>query len=200
MLCGGLLFLDLADDLFETQNRAYGVELMIKKNIGKLNGWISYTYSRSMLRQSDPNAKEVINNGQWYSAPYDKPHDIKVVGNYKFTHRYSLSVNFDYSTGRPVTLPVGKYQYAGGTRLVYSDRNSYRIPDYMRLDLAIIIEPGHYLKQFTHMSLTFGVYNVTGRKNAYSIYYTTAGGTKVTGHMLSVFACPIPYVNLNLKF
>ncbi|MBQ0123340.1 MAG: TonB-dependent receptor [Bacteroidales bacterium] len=191
---------NLADDLFETQNRAYGVELMIKKNIGKLNGWISYTYSRSMLRQSDPNAKEVINNGQWYSAPYDKPHDIKVVGNYKFTHRYSLSVNFDYSTGRPVTLPVGKYQYAGGTRLVYSDRNSYRIPDYMRLDLAIIIEPGHYLKQLTHLSFTIGCYNVTGRKNPYSVFFTTNGGAAISGHMLSVFATQIPYVNFNLKF
>ncbi|MBR5055107.1 MAG: TonB-dependent receptor, partial [Bacteroidales bacterium] len=130
----------------------------------------------------------------------DKPHDFKFVGNYKFTHRYSLSANVDYSTGRPVTIPVGKYIYGGGVRLAYSDRNGYRIPDYFRLDLAMNIEPGHYLKKLTHMSVTFGVYNVTGRKNAYSVFYNTSGGSKVAGHMISVFSVPVPYANLNLKF
>ena len=98
-----------------------------------------------------------------------------------------------------MTSPLGRYEYDGGVRLVYSERNGYRIPDYFRLDLAFIIEPGHYLKQLTHLSLTFGCYNVTGRKNPYSIYYTS-DGYNVSGHMLSVFATQIPYVNLNLKF
>ena len=191
---------NLADDLIETENKAFGVELMAKKTIGKLNGWISYTYSRSLLREMEDRGIETINGGEWYKASYDKPHDLKIVTNYKFTHRYSVSVNLDYSTGRPVTVPTGKYRYANGWRLVYSDRNTYRIPDYFRLDLALIVEPGHYLKQLTHMSFTFGVYNVTGRKNPYSIYYTTNGGGKIDGHMLSVFACQIPYINLNLKF
>jgi hypothetical protein len=190
---------NLADDLIETENRSYGVELMVKKTFGKLNGWVSYTWSRSQLREMEDRGVLTINGGDWYNAPYDKPHDVKVVGNYKFTHRFSLSVNLDYSTGRPVTVPVGRYEYGGGTRLVYSDRNSYRIPDYFRLDLAFIVEPGHYLKQLTHMSFTIGCYNVTGRKNPYSIYYSS-DGTNVTGHMLSVFAVPVPYVNFNLKF
>ena len=190
---------NLADDLIETENRSYGVEVMAKKNIGKLNGWISYTWSRSMLREMEDRGISTINGGDWYNAAYDKPHDVKVVANYKFTHRYSLSVNLDYSTGRPVTIPVGKYDYAGGSRLVYSERNGYRIPDYFRLDLAIIVEPGHYLRQLTHMSFTIGCYNVTGRKNPYSIYYT-AQGSRISGHMLCVFASPIPYVNFNLKF
>lgn len=191
---------NLADDLFETENRSYGAEIMIKKSIGKLNGWISYTYSRSQLRQSDREAKELVNEGNWYNAPYDKPHDVKVVANYKFTHRFSFSANFDYSTGRPVTLPIGKYEYSGGTRLVYSERNSYRIPDYLRLDLAFIIEPSHYLRQLAHLSVTIGCYNVTGRKNPYSVFYTTNSGSRISGHMLSVFATQIPYVTLNLKF
>jgi Outer membrane receptor for ferrienterochelin and colicins len=190
---------NLADDLVETENRAYGVEVMVKKTLGKLNGWVSYTWSRSLLREMEDRGVMTINRGEWYNAPYDKPHDLKVVANYKFTHRYSISANLDYSTGRPVTVPVGYYQYANGTRLVYSDRNSYRIPDYFRLDLAIIVEPGHYLKQLTHMSFTFGCYNVTGRKNPYSIYYTS-DNKKISGHMLSVFAVPVPYVNFNLKF
>ena len=190
---------NLADDLVETENRAYGVEVMAKKTLGKLNGWVSYTYSRSRLREMEDRGVETINGGRWYNAPHDKPHEVKVVANYKFTHRYSLSANLDYSTGRPVTIPVGRYFYDGGVRLVYSERNGYRIPDYFRLDLAFIVEPGHYLKQLTHMSLTFGCYNVTGRKNAYSIYYTS-DGYNVTGHMMSVFATQIPYINLNLKF
>ena len=190
---------NLADDLIETENRSYGVELMVKKTLGKLNGWVSYTWSRSQLREMEDRGVMTINRGEWYNAAYDKPHDLKVVGNYKFTHRYSLSVNLDYSTGRPVTVPIGRYYYGDGMRLMYSDRNSYRIPDYFRLDLAIIVEPGHYLKQLTHMSFTIGCYNVTGRKNPYSIYYTS-DGNRVTGHMLSVFAVPVPYVNFNLKF
>lgn len=191
---------NLADDLVTTEGKAYGVEFMVKKPLGKLNGWISYTYSRSQLRENEDRGFETINGGEWYAAPHDKPHDVKLVGNYKFTHRYSISVNMDYSTGRPVTIPIGKYLYSGGHRLYYSDRNSYRIPDYFRLDLALIVEPSHYLKQLTHLSVTLGVYNVTGRKNAYSIFYTTNGGQRVSGHMLSVFAVPIPYINLNLKF
>ena len=185
----------LADDLVETYGKAYGVELMAKKTSGKLTGWISYSYSRSLLREMEDRGVETINGGAWYNAPHDKPHEVKLVGNYKFTHRYSLSVNLDYSTGRPVTLPIGTYEYGGGIRLAYSQRNTYRIPDYFRLDLAVNIDPGHYLRQFSHMSWTIGVYNVTARKNAYSVFFN---GTD--SYMLSVFACPIPYINLNLKF
>ncbi len=185
----------LADDLVETYGRAYGVELMAKKSSGKLTGWLSYSYSRSQLCEMADRGVETINGGAWYNAPYDKPHEVKLVSNYKFTHRYSLSVNMDYATGRPVTLPIGTYWYGGGNRLAYSQRNAYRIPDYFRLDLALNVDPGHYLKQFSHMSLTFGVYNVTARKNAYSVFFE---GTE--SYLLSVFAFPIPYINLNLKF
>jgi len=191
---------NLVNDLIRTRGRAYGVELMAKKSLGKLNGWISYAYARTRLKEMEDRGVATINGGEWYNAPYDKPHEVKMVANYKFTHRYSISCNLDYSTGRPVTLPVASYYYSGGRKLLYSERNGYRIPDYFRLDLALNVEPGHYLKQLTHLSFTLGVYNVTGRKNAYSIYYDTSGGTTITGHMLSVFATQIPYLNLNLKF
>ena len=191
---------NLADDLVETTGKAYGIEFMAKKTSGKLTGWVSYTYARTQLRESADRGVETINGGQWYNAPHDKPHEVKLVGNYKFTHRYSLSVNLDYSTGRPVTLPVGYYYYGGGKRLAYSSRNNYRIPDYFRLDLAMNIEPGHYLRQLTHMSWTIGVYNVTGRRNAYSVFFTADEAGNISGRMLSIFAYPVPYVNLNLKF
>lgn len=191
---------DLASDLVTTEGRSYGVELMMRKQTGRLTGWISYTWSRARLRETEDRGVETINGGAWYNAPYDKPHDVKLVGNYKFTHRYSLSVNLDYSTGRPVTIPVGQYMYGNAIRFMYSERNAHRIPDYFRMDLAFNIEPGHYFKAFTHMSATFGCYNVTGRKNPYSVFYTTSGGQMVQGYMVSVFATQIPYVSLNLKF
>ena len=191
---------NLPADLVETYGKAYGVEFMVKKTLGKLSGWLAYTYSRTLLKEMEDRGVETINGGAWYNAPHDKPHDFKLVGNYKFTHRYSLSVNVDYSTGRPVTIPVAVYKYGGGYRLAYSARNGYRIPDYFRMDVALNIDPGHYLRKLTHMSFTIGVYNVTGRKNPYSVYYTTLGGTSIQGYMVSVFATPVPYINLNLKF
>lgn len=191
---------NLADDVVETRGRAYGVELMIKKPLGKLNGWISYTYSKTELQEKTDRGVNTINRGEWYPAAYDKPHDVKFIGNYKFTHRFSVSLNVDYSTGRPVTIPVSRYIYGGGNRLFYSDRNEYRIPDYFRMDAAINIEPSHNLKKLTHFSITLGVYNVTGRKNAFSVYYTTDSGKSIQGNMLTIFGAPIPYLNINMKF
>ncbi len=192
---------NLAADLVRTEGKSYGAEFMVRKSLGKLSGWISYTYSRAFLRETQEDDPYPINQGQWYSAPHDKPHSLKMSGNYKFTHRYSISANVDYSTGRPITVPIGYFSYGGIRRLAYSDRNSYRIPDYFRLDLAVNVEPGHYLRQLAHLSFTLGVYNVTGRKNAYSVYYTMEEGSSVPqGYMISVFATQIPYINLNLKF
>jgi len=186
-------------DVIETRGRAYGVEIMLKRSLGRLNGWISYTYSRTQLKQDDPRVAEPVNKGNWYPAPYDKPHDLKLVGNFKFTHRFSLSMNLDYSTGRPITMPIGTYHYAGGWRLLYGDRNAHRIPDYFRLDISFNIEPSHKLTLLTHSSFTIGVYNVTGRKNPYSVFFRTEGIT-VNSYMLSIFGSPIPYITYNIRF
>lgn len=190
---------DIETDVLSTEGRAYGLELMVKKNQGKLNGWISYTYSRTQLRQSDDRIIDPVNKGDWYSADYDKPHDIKLVGNYRFTHRFSVSMNCDYSTGRPITLPVSKYSFEGGEYVFFSDRNKYRIPDFFRLDLAFNIEPSHHLTLLTHSTISFGVYNLTGRKNAYSVYYVAEEG-RIKGYKLAIFGVPIPYISYNIKF
>ena len=199
---GALLSMNpnLADELVPVRGKAYGVEFMVRKPAGSLTGWVSYTYSRSLLQEMTDRGYDTINGGDWYNAPYDKPHEFKLSGIYAFTHRYSLSLNIDYSTGRPVTIPVGKYMYDGMWRLSYSDRNSYRIPDYFRMDAAINIDPGHYLKALAHASFTIGVYNITGRKNPYSIYFRTDSRGEVKGYMLSVFATQVPYVNINILF
>ena len=186
-------------DVISTQGRAYGVELMLKKTQGKLNGWLSYSYSKTELRQNDKRDEYPVNRGEWYPAAYDKPHEFKLAGNYKFTQRYSVSLNCDYSTGRPITLPTSKYEYAGGEVVYYSERNQYRIPDFFRLDLAVNIEPSHKLTLLTHSSVSFGVYNLTGRKNAYSVYYTAENGV-LKGYMMSIFGAPVPYISYNIKF
>ena len=186
-------------DVLNTQGRAYGVELMVKKTQGMLNGWISYTYSRTELKQKDKRIADPVNGGDWYPADYDKPHDIKFVGNYKFTHRFSFSLNCDYSTGRPITLPVSKYNYAGGEFVYFSDRNKYRIPDFFRMDVSFNIEPSHHLTLLTHSTISFGCYNITGRDNAYSVYYVSENG-KMRGYKLAIFGSPIPYISYNIKF
>ncbi|MDR2586011.1 MAG: TonB-dependent receptor [Prevotellaceae bacterium] len=190
----------IEEDAVETEGKAYGLELMLKKSMGKLNGWLAYTYSKTMLRESGIKESYEINEGRWYPAVYDKPHDVKLILNYKFTQRYSFSTNLDFSSGRPVTIPISVYYYGGGYRLEYSNRNQYRIPDYFRLDLAFNIEPSHNLTLLTHSIITFGVYNVTGRKNAFSVYYQTNEGRKIQGYMLSIFGAPIPYINYTIKF
>ena len=191
----------LETDVISTEGKAYGVELQAKKPLGKLNGWVSYTFSRSLLRQDDKRVAVPLNDGDWYPLEYDRPHEVKAVLNFKFTERYSLSSNFDYATGRPTTLPAGKYFNSYSQRYMpyYTDRNKYRIPDYMRLDLAFNIEPTHRLTSFLHTSFSIGVYNALARKNAYNIYYVTEGN-EIKGYKLSVFGTAIPYVSLNIRF
>lgn len=195
-----LMNADLYQDIVRTRQKAYGIELMAKKSTGRLSGWISYTWSRSFLQ--DISGKQwLVNRGNWYRSSADKPHEFQFAGNYALTRRYSFSLNVDYSTGRPVTVPVGYAQYEGGNRLVYSERNGYRVPDYFRVDVAFNIDPGHYLKALAHASFTIGCYNVTGRHNAYSVYFDAKGGrASAFGHLVSIFAVPVPYVNLNIMF
>ena len=188
-------------DVVGTQGHAYGIELQLRKLYGKLNGWVSYTYARTQLRQKAADGKLAINGGEWFPADYDSPHQFKLVGNYKITRRYSCSLNADYSSGRPFTAPVGKFynDRTGGFVPIYSDRNGCRMPYYLRLDGSFNIEPSHHLTNLTHSWLTVGVYNMLGRKNAYSIYYKTEG-REVQGYKLSIFGAPIPYVTYNIKF
>ena len=191
----------LETDVIATKGKAYGIELQAKKPLGKLNGWVSYTYSRSKLKQDDKRVAMPLNDGEWYPSEYDRPHDVKAVLNYKITERYSFSSNFNYATGRPTTVPAGKYYDTYSQRYMpfYTNRNTYRIPDYMRLDLAFNIEPTHKLTSFMHTSFSIGVYNALARKNAYSIYYVNEG-SQIKGYKLSVFGTAIPYVSMNIRF
>jgi len=186
-------------DVINTNGKAYGIEFLVRKTAGKLTGIMSYTYSRTLLQQNDPTVLPPVNNGAWYPANYDQPNDFKFTGAYHISHRYSFSMNVAYNTGRPITLPIAKYEYDGSERVYYSERNQYRVPDYFRSDISINIEGNHKIHQRTHNSWTVGVYNVTGSKNAYSTYFTETGGI-ISGYKLSIFAAPIPFVNYNINF
>jgi len=96
-------------------------------------------------------------------------------------------------------LPISKFSYAGGEFVYYSERNQYRIPDFFRMDIAFNIEPSHKLTLLTHSTFSIGVYNVTGRKNAYSVYYISEEG-KLQGYKMAIFGAPIPYLSYNIKF
>lgn len=192
---------ELHDDLIVAQGKAYGAELQLKKNTGRLTGWISYAYARTFLRQHEKGVALPINDGNWYPAEYDHPHEVNVVTNFKFTKRYSMSVNLDYSTGRPTTIPAGKYyDYKRYEYLpFYTDRNTYRQPDNFRMDVSFNFEPSHHLTLLTHSWFTIGCYNVTAHRNVYSLYYKPERGT-IQGNRLSIFGAPIPYISYNIKF
>jgi hypothetical protein len=188
----------IEQDILQGTGKAYGAEFLFRKRNGKLNGWLSYTYSRTFL-QMNGGLNEKINGGNFYPANYDKPHDVSLVGNYKFTRRYSLSMNFVYTTGRPITYPLGQYQFGGGYKINYSDRNEFRVPDYIRLDLGVNIEGNHKVKTLVHGFWSISIYNVLGRKNVYSIYFKSENGV-IQGYKLSIFGAPIPTITYNFKF
>jgi hypothetical protein len=196
---GAVLLLNphLETDVVNAQGRAYGVEVLLRKTEGKINGWLSYTYARSLVQVNT--GTDVVNNGNWYPSNYDKPHDVTLVGNYRFSRRFSTSLNFNYSTGRPITLPLAKYYIDNALRVYYSDRNAYRVPDYFRFDFALNMEGNHKVKQFSHSSWTLAVYNLTGRRNPYSVYFQTVNG-QIKGYKLSIFGQPIPTVTYNFRF
>lgn len=190
---------NIEQDVLASDGKAYGVEFLIRKISGKLNGWLSYTYSRTLLKTDSPYPEEVVNAGKFYPSNYDKPHDMTLVGNYQLSQRFSVSLNFTYSTGRPITLPISKFNYGGTTRVLYSDRNKYRIPDTYRADVSVNILGSHKIKTFVHSSWSLGVYNVTGRKNPYSVYFDAKDG-QVKGYQLSIFGSPIPFITYNFRF
>ncbi|WP_226332515.1 TonB-dependent receptor domain-containing protein [Echinicola marina] len=194
-----LLNNEIEQDVLNTEGKAYGLELMIKKPTGRLNGWFSYSFSRSLLRTASDEFSEKVNDGNWYPSNFDQPQDLMLVANYEFNKRAHVAINANYSTGRPITLPVAKFYYNGSEQVYYSDRNAYRIPDYFRIDLALNLEGSHKVKKLAHASWSLGVYNVLGRDNPYSVYYTPVNGI-LKGYQLSIFAQPIPYVTYNFKF
>ena len=188
----------LETDILNGNGKAYGIELMLKKQLGTITGWISYTYSRVLLKVDGKFEEEKINGGNYFPANYDKPNDLKIVANAKFFRRLNFTTNFIYNTGRPITYPVAYYNFMNINRVFYSERNEFRIPDYLRLDFAATLNGNLKAKKLNHSSLTFTVYNVLGRRNPYSIFFKAEDGV-VKGYQMSIFGQPIFMVTYNFR-
>ena len=189
----GYLLLD--GELRTGKGRSYGIEFLVRKNVGKFTGWISYTYSRSFRTIKG------INYGSEYRSPYDRPHNFVIVANYDLNPRISLAANWIYNTGVPVTFPYGQYTINGMTYAVYNNRrNESRYPDYHRLDLSFTCKLGKLdkNKRWQH-DINVSVYNAYARHNTWAITFDQdEQGGMVTKNMYLFSA--VPSISYNVKF
>ncbi|MDP5121830.1 MAG: TonB-dependent receptor, partial [Spirosomaceae bacterium] len=187
-------------ELLQGFNRSYGLELMASKKKGELTGWVNYTYSRSLNQVNEgPALSQQVNFGNFYAANYDRPHTFNssiVINQGKY---HDFSFNFTYSTGRPFTTPTGSILFQEQVFPFYDVRNNARLPDYHRLDFAWnIYNPSMKDRRFKG-NWTFTIYNLYGRKNAYSIFLRTVG-TRVEANRLTIFGAPMPSLSYNFTF
>ncbi|MFY0626725.1 MAG: carboxypeptidase-like regulatory domain-containing protein [Reichenbachiella sp.] len=186
-------------DILQGKGRSYGLELSLKKSSGWLTGWINYTYSRSLIQLNGNHPEEIVNGGSFFPTGYDKPHYINSITNYKFTRRFTMTLNLVYATGVPATFPTGIWDYQGSENILYSERNAHRIPDYFRMDIGVNLDGSHKLKKLAHSSWSFSVYNILGRDNVYSVFFRVEEG-EVKGYKMSVFSHAIPTITYNFRF
>ncbi len=188
-----LLNENIEANILSGTGRSYGTEFYLKKKIGRLNGWVSYTLART------ENKIEGINNFDWYPSKYDKTHDFSIVTNYQLNKRWSVSASWVYYTGNAVTFPSGKYEFDGQIWPYYTERNAYRMPDYHRLDINFHLK-GKKTRRY-ESGWDFSFYNLYNRKNAYTINFeeseTVEGTTEAV--KLSLFGI-VPSITWNFKF
>jgi len=186
----------LETELLQGQGRAYGLELIVRKTQGRFTGWVSYTLARSE-RQI-----EGINRGEYYPSNYDKLHDLSVVGSWAINPKLTLSGNFAFMTGRPITYPDARYNFEGIVVPRYGNRNGARTPAYHRFDLALNWKPGKHPERRWKGEWVFGVYNIYGRRNPYSIFFrqNEDNPLQTEAVRLSIFGAPLPYVTYNFTF
>lgn len=181
------------------QGKAYGAEFLIKKNLGVVTGWLAYTYSRSFFQSQGLFSEEQINRNEWFPSNYDKPHEVNFILSRKMYPRGLFNFTVNYATGRPVNAVNASYVLNGGLVVPdYSDRNRYRIPDYFRVDLSYTVE-----KVFSKKgdSLNFGVYNLFGRKNAYSVFWQKDGDSKeLRPYRLAILGAIFPSITYSIQW
>ncbi len=195
---GAELFLneEIETELLHGSGESKGMELLVKKAQGKLTGWVGYTWAKTTR------TVEGINNGNPYPSSYDRTHDLSIVSNYELNERWNLSANFVFSTGSPTSYPVAKYNIQGNQVYEYSSRNSNRIPNYHRLDLSATYDFKKNKNRRFKQSINFSIYNVYGRRNAYSITpEANEDNLQQTEFVrLSIIGAPIPSITYNFKF
>ncbi|UGU15371.1 TonB-dependent receptor [Sinomicrobium kalidii] len=181
--------------------RAYGLEFLLRKKKGRLQGWMSYTLSRSEQRTPPRTPRETgINHGEWYNTPYNKTHDFSLTGSYMFNKKLTMGLNFIAQSGQPVTYPDGYYEYQGVQFPSYSGRNDENLPAYHRLDLSLTYTPRPEKEKGWQSEWVFGIYNLYNRKNAASITFRQDRETaRNEAVRLSIFGI-VPSISYNFKF
>ncbi len=196
-----VLFLNrhLETELLSGKGRAYGAELYIRRLKGWWTGWISYTYSQTQVQVASQNKSESINAGEWYPSNYNKPHILNMVVNRRLSKGGAISFILAYNSGRPLTAIESSYIAGGAVVPIYSNRNQYTIPDYIRFDFSFTI--GNVINKLDD-SLVFSVYNLFGRENAYSVFYQRPASTYLIPkpYQLSILGSPLPSLTYNFKF
>ena len=195
----------VANDNIETVilpgiSRAYGMELLLRKNSGRHRYWIAYTLSKSEQKTPGRNSNENgINMSKWYNTPYDKTHDFSINSEYNINKKLKIVGNFIFQTGQPTNYPNSQYNYMNLNVPNYGERNSQRLPNYHRLDINLTLTPNRNDKKI-ESSWVFGIYNIYDRDNASSIIFRRNNETlKNEAVQISIFGI-VPSVTYNFKF
>lgn len=190
----------LVADIQQAEGRAYGAELLLRKAKGKVNGWLSYTLSRSERRIVSNLNESTVSNGEFFLSNFDRPHNLNFAANWKASRLWTIASNFVYSSGRPVTLPTASFTFSGVRVFSITERNNFRIPATHRLDLSVTLEGSNKRNRRWNHSFTFSVYNIYGRKNPFSVFFRAVGNTQPRTFRLAVLGSAFPSFTYNFKF
>ena len=177
---------------------AYGMELMLQKSAGRVDGWINYTLSRSLMQVEGEHAFESINRGEPYPSNYDRPHVLNLVWSYHLSRRITFASNLVYMTGRPVTFPSSLYFINNNVFIDYYAKNQVRVPDYFRIDASLTIEGNLKAGKRFHSTWSVNVYNLLGRENPQSIFFEPYE-RYLNGFSFSVIGVPVFTLSWNVK-
>lgn len=191
----------LETEVLHAEGRAYGLELNLNKNRGKMQFNFSYTLSRSEKKTNGNAQDKRINDNQWYLSNFDKPHELNFFLNYQMNRRHRFALSFNLASGRPFTAPIGYFDIDGQSRTpIYSARNQFRIPAYHRLDISYTFGKSLHRERSWKGSWTLGLYNVYGRRNAYSLFFTQARFARPKANRLSILGNIFPSITYNFNW
>jgi hypothetical protein len=186
----------IEEDIVQGDGKSYGLELYLKRNSGRLKGAFSYTYSRSLLYVALESGEEPV----WISSAFDRPHNLNLNLDYRISKKAFFALNFVFSSGRPITAPTSTYLLGKVVVPHYSERNEYSIPDYHRLDVAYTIKRNAIRRKRYQDSITFSIYNLYSRKNAYSVFFKKEKDTAAKAYRLSILGSAFPSITYNFQF
>lgn len=186
--------------LLQGNGKSFGVEFSVSKTKGRFETDLNYTFSRSQRKINGSFESEKINNGNWYSSNYDQPHIVNVNWRYSLTRKIFFSGIFTYHTGRPISMPISAYEVNGVPIIDFSNRNNYRLPDYHRLDLALVVEGSNRKNRKVNGRWTISIYNVYGRRNPYSAFFAYNVSGAIKPNQISLIGVPVPSITYGFKF